>query len=258
MTPKSDLVIKTLKLFGFSASEIAIYTVLVENDFLIVSEISKLSNVPRTKTYEILDKLELKDVLQKEEGHPVKYRAKNPLQTLKTMKKQIINDTEQGLELLQESWDQRESIDDLRPVAVYYGSRNYYKIINKLEKDVEVHIYMLIKFLVSSEEIQLFKNIITTNLTKGVTIELVVHPAVKDQLDQGTLNFFSNNTKFQITPIPMRVFIVDNAEMILQIPTTEESESLDPDDIHNVVIRLPDLVKTIEKSMRSAISQFKV
>ena len=255
MQIEGNLVVKTLKLLGFTASEIAVYTVLVENDYLIVSDISRLSNIPRTKTYDIMTKLELKEVIQKKDGHPVKFKAKDPIQTLRKLHKTIIDETEQGLELLQESWSQRESIDDLRPITVYYGSMNYYKILKKIENTTKVNLYILLAFIVSLEEIQLMKNIIKQNSKKGIKIELVLHPDVKNQLDASTLQFISEYTIFQIAPIPIRVIFVDNSEMILQIPGSETLSTMNLEDLNNVIIRLPDLVKTIERSIRSSINQ---
>ena len=255
MQTEGILVVKTLKLLGFTASEIAVYTILVENDYLIVSDISKLSNIPRTKTYDILTKLELKGVIQKKNGHPIKFKSKDPIQTLRKLRKNIIEETEQGLELLHESRSQRESNDDLRPISVYYGSINYYKILKKIENTTKMNLYILLAFIVSLDEIQLMKNIIKQNSKKGIKIELVLHPEVKNQLDSSTLQFMYEYTIFQIAPIPMRVIFVDNNEMILQIPGSETLNNMDLEDMNNVIIRLPDLVKTIERSIRSSINQ---
>lgn len=255
MITESNKVMKTLRLLGFTAAEISVYKVLVENDYLIVSEISKLANVPRTKTYEILQKLELKKVIQTIEGHPAKYRAKNPTTTLQNMRKKLIEETEEGLELLEESWNQRESIDEIRPVTVYYGSINYYKILKKMETDVKISIFILMAYIISEEEIQAIKNVIKANVKRGISVELVLHPNVKERIDTTTLKFLSENAKVLVAPIPIRVIIIDNEELILQIPTTEPLEKVTLDEIHNVIIRLSDLVKTIEKSLRTAISQ---
>ena len=99
------------------------------------------------------------------------------------------------------------------------------------------------------------KNIIKQNSKKGIKIELVLHPEVKNQLDSSTLQFMYEYTIFQIAPIPMRVIFVDNNEMILQIPGSETLNNMDLEDMNNVIIRLPDLVKTIERSIRSSINQ---
>lgn len=255
MISENKTVISTLKLLGFTSSEISVYEVLIENDFLIVNEISKLANVPRTKTYDILHKLELKNVIQRQEGHPIKYRAKDPIQTLKSMRKNIIDESEQGLALLQESWESRESIDDLKPISVYYGSANYYKIFKKLEKDVKLNLFIILPYLVSVEEIDIIKNIIKSNLKKGIKTELVLHPDISKTVDKDTLNFFKENTTFKIAPVPIRVIFIDNLEITLQIPSSESSEDISPEDIHDVVIRLPDLVQTVEKSIRASINQ---
>ena len=255
MITENKTVINTLKLLGFTASEIAVYKVLIENDYLIVHDISKLSNVPRTKTYDILTKLELKKVIQKQDGHPIKYRAKDPIQTLKNMRKNLIDETEQGLELLQESWSQRESIDDFRPISIYYGSINYYKIFKRIENDVKLDLFIILPYLTSIEEINLIKNVIKSNLKKGIKIELAISPDVKNVLDTQTLNFFKEYSNLKIAPVPIRVIILDNAELIVQIPSTDSQEALTPEDIHNVIFRLPDLVTSIEKSIRSTITQ---
>lgn len=257
MEVQTNLAIKTLKTFGFTSSEIKIYKILIENDFLIVTDISKYANIPRTKTYEILKSLELKKVVQKQTGQPVKYRAKDPVQTLKKMREKLLMETEKGLDILQESWDQREVLDDKNPVTVYYGNTNYYRLFKGLEERVKVNLFLLFRFVISKEEIKLLKNIITINNKKGIKIELIIHPDVQNELEPKDLGFFKKNTVFSVAPIPIRAIISDDSELIIQIPSPGIKQDLIPDDIHNVIIRLPDLVSTIETSIRSSVSQIK-
>lgn len=255
MSIESNIVVNTLKLLDFGASEITLYKILVENDYLTATEISKKTAIPRTKVYEILTKLELKNVIQRQNGRPLKYKALNPTSALQIRRKKIIEETEKGLELLQESWNQNESLDEFAPVSAYYGSNYYYSIMDKIKKGVKVSLFILMPYLVEEEEVELLKQIIINNVAKGVRIEIVLHPDVFNSFDDATKKIFKEQTSLLIVPVPMRVFIIDNEEFILQVQSSDSTEPVNVDDLQDIIIRLPDLVKTIEKSLRLSIKQ---
>lgn len=255
MAKENNIVFDTLKHLGFTTSEITVYKTLIENDYLKVQEISKIANVPRTKTYEILQKLEMKDVILKTNTQPVRYKAKNPSYSLKEMKNKLIADTEKGVELLQESWTHLETIDEMRPVDIYYGATEYFKIFNKLEKNVNSHLYMLLSYIIPETDIQVLKSIIKKNKSKGVKVELIFHPKAEKLLDIKTKEFLKEQVNYKVIPIPIRTIFIDSQEFIIQIPSQGVQGVVKPNDINNVIIRLPDLVETIEKSIRASMSQ---
>ena len=253
MQNDENIVTKTLLALGFSPSEVLIYKILVENDYLIVSDISKLAKVPRAKAYDSLKKLELKMLVHKIDDYPIKYRAKNPKTVLKEISTNLFEQVNNGIELLYESWNNREVIDELSPIAVYYGSENYYKIFKKIETKVQNNLFILLRFIINEDEIDIIKNIITTNLKKGIKVELIVHPDIIYQINDSIISFLKQKTLFRIAPIPLRAIIIDNKEMIVQLPISNSFENINTDIINNIIIRFSDLVSLMERSIRATI-----
>ena len=179
----------------------------------------------------------------------------NPTSALQLKRKKIIEDTEKGLGLIQESWNQKESLDELSPVSAYYGSNYYYSIMDKIKKGVKLSLFILLPYLAEEEEVELLKQIITINVERGVRIEIVLHPDVFNSFDDETKAHFKEQTDLLIVPVPMRVIIIDNEEFILQVQSSDSTSSINVNDLQDIIIRLPDLVKTIEKSLRLSIKQ---
>ncbi len=116
---KTSLILKHLKEMGLSTYETKSYLSLLERNTLTVSEVSKLSEIPRANTYEALEKLMLRGMCISIPGQVKKFRASPPsilqdkvlvemkkatevnLQELDNKKKEIIEKSKKavGLEL---------------------------------------------------------------------------------------------------------------------------------------------------------------
>jgi len=73
------LILKRFKEIGLSSYEAKSYLSLLERDTLTVSEISRLSGIPRANAYEALEKLMSKGMCIAKPGHTKKYSASDPL-----------------------------------------------------------------------------------------------------------------------------------------------------------------------------------
>ena len=73
------LILKRFKDIGLSSYEAKSYLSLLERDTLTVSEISRLSGIPRANAYEALEKLMSKGMCIAKPGHTKKYSASDPL-----------------------------------------------------------------------------------------------------------------------------------------------------------------------------------
>ncbi len=79
---------KVLRELGLTVYESAVYLSLVERGVMTASEVSESANVPFSKVYEILNRLERKGWLIVERGRPSRYFAKSPVEAFEATKRE--------------------------------------------------------------------------------------------------------------------------------------------------------------------------
>ena len=85
---------RALKEFNLNAYETRLWTALLLKGVASASDLSDISNVPRSRTYDVLENLEKKGFIIRKVGKPIKYIAVEPGHTIDNLKKKIIEDAE--------------------------------------------------------------------------------------------------------------------------------------------------------------------
>jgi sugar-specific transcriptional regulator TrmB len=91
-----------LKDFGLNSYEAKIWAALLSRGVSTAGELSDISNVPRSRSYDVLESLEKKGFIIMKIGKPIKYIAVKPEEVLERVKKQITMDSEIQVEILDE------------------------------------------------------------------------------------------------------------------------------------------------------------
>mgnify|MGYP006290270469 CR=1 FL=1 len=95
-------IISKLKDFGLNTYEIKIWTALLSRGISSAGELSDISNVPRSRTYDVLESLEKKGFIIMKVGKPIKYIAVPPYEVVERVKKDIEERTKTHVELIEE------------------------------------------------------------------------------------------------------------------------------------------------------------
>ena len=98
--------IEKLKIFGLNSYEAKIWVALLSRGVSSAGELSDISNVPRSRSYDVLESLEKKGFIIMKIGKPIKYIAVPPNEVLERVKGKIQEDAEsqaRNLENLRES-----------------------------------------------------------------------------------------------------------------------------------------------------------
>lgn len=104
--------LKKLRVFGLNSYESKLWTALLSRGVSTAGELSDISNVPRSRTYDVLESLEKKGFVVMKLGKPIKYLALPPEEVIERMKKRISTDAERQVKLLGELRDS-EILDEL-------------------------------------------------------------------------------------------------------------------------------------------------
>ena len=94
--------LKKVKELGLNSYEAKIWTALLSRGVSTAGEISDIANVPRSRSYDVLESLEKKGFIIMKVGKPIQYIAVSPEEVLDRVKKNVMNNAEEQIEVLDE------------------------------------------------------------------------------------------------------------------------------------------------------------
>ena len=94
--------LKKIKDFGLNSYEAKIWTALLSRGVSTAGELSDIANVPRSRSYDVLESLEKKGFIVMKIGKPIKYIAVPPEEVLDRVKKNIQEDANKQAQMLDE------------------------------------------------------------------------------------------------------------------------------------------------------------
>lgn len=92
--------INKLKDFGLNSYESKIWTALLSRGVSTAGELSDIANVPRSRSYDVLESLEKKGFIIMKIGKPIKYIAVEPGEVIERVKKRLKKEASQKEEIL--------------------------------------------------------------------------------------------------------------------------------------------------------------
>ncbi|MCF7866533.1 hypothetical protein K9L67_04005 [Candidatus Woesearchaeota archaeon] len=101
MLVKKDFLDK-LKDFGINSYEAKIWTALLSRGVSTAGELSDIANVPRSRSYDVLESLEKKGFVVMKIGKPIKYIAIPPEEVLERVKKNVKEESERAVKQIDE------------------------------------------------------------------------------------------------------------------------------------------------------------
>ena len=123
MVINEDLLKKLRSTFNLNIYEVKVWTALLSKGAATAGELSDMSNVPRSRSYDVLESLEKKGFIIMKLGRPIKYLAVPPVEIVKRVKKGVQDKAEREI----------KSIDDVQSTDVF-------EELNLLFKQGVVHV----------------------------------------------------------------------------------------------------------------------
>ena len=91
--------IKKTRSLGLNTYEVKIWTALLSRGVSTAGELSDIANVPRSRSYDVLESLEKKGFVIMKLGKPIKYLAVPPKEALERVKTHIEKKTEKHIKI---------------------------------------------------------------------------------------------------------------------------------------------------------------
>jgi len=95
MIVKEEFLSRLRKIFDLNLYEVKVWTALLSRGTSTAGELSSISDVPRSRTYDILESLEKKGFIIMKLGKPIKFVALKPEEVVERVKKNLIRNAQE-------------------------------------------------------------------------------------------------------------------------------------------------------------------
>lgn len=102
MIIKDEFLSRLRKIFDLNLYEAKVWTALLSRGVSTAGELSNISDVPRSRTYDILESLEKKGFIIMKIGKPIKFVALRPEEVVERVKKNLVVDAQSKSKRLEE------------------------------------------------------------------------------------------------------------------------------------------------------------
>jgi len=143
MIVKEEFLSKLRRYFSLNLYEVKIWTALLSRGVSTAGELSDIADVPRSRSYDVLESLEKKGFVVMKIGKPIKYIAVAPKEVVERVKKNMRTDSEEkvkrldklkGTEVLNELNNlHTQGVELIEPADLSASLRGRHNLYNHLE-----------------------------------------------------------------------------------------------------------------------------
>ncbi len=101
MIVKDEFLSRLRKIFDLNLYEVKVWTALLSRGTSTAGELSNISDVPRSRTYDILESLEKKGFIIMKLGKPIKFVALKPEEVIERVKKNLVRKAQEKTKRLE-------------------------------------------------------------------------------------------------------------------------------------------------------------
>jgi HTH-type transcriptional regulator, sugar sensing transcriptional regulator len=222
-----------LKEFGLNTYEAKIWTALLSRGVSSAGELSDISNVPRSRAYDVLESLEKKGFIVMKLGKPIKYIAVKPEEVLERVKQKVHQDSVRHVDMLDSLKKDpvlneletlyNQGIDVINPTdltAALKDRQNYYNNLNTMINNAEKKVVIMTTAKGMKRKAESLKRSLERARKRGVSI-IIAGPVTKESKEAAAY-FEKIGTVKAIDEVKARFCIVDDNEVSFSLLDDEE------------------------------------
>lgn len=227
MIVKEDFLNKLRKYFSLNLYEVKIWTALLSRGVSTAGELSDIANVPRSRSYDVLESLEKKGFVVMKLGKPIKYLAVPPSEVIDRVKKNMRTEAEErikkldelkGTELLNElSTLHKQGVELVEPTDLSGSLKGRHNLYNHMEvtiRNAEESVDIMTTSAGFMRKIEGFKPTFEKLKKRGVKIRIAA-PLNKET--KAAEKDISKVAEVRHTNTKARFIIVDGQEVIFMV-----------------------------------------
>jgi HTH-type transcriptional regulator, sugar sensing transcriptional regulator len=234
MIVKEEFLSKLRRYFSLNLYEVKIWTALLSRGVSTAGELSDIANVPRSRSYDVLESLEKKGFVVMKLGKPIKYLAVPPKEVLERVKKNVHEGAREQIKRL-EDLRKTEIVNELNtlhsqgvelvePADLSGSLRGRHNLYNHLEltlRNAEESVNIMTTSQGLMRKIEGFKPTLEKLKKRGVKIRIAA-PLTKETA--AAVKDISGVAEVRNSDTKGRFIIVDGKEVVFMI--------MDDKDVH--------------------------
>ncbi len=264
MIVKEEFLGKLRRYFDLNLYEVKIWTGLLSRGVSTAGELSDIANVPRSRSYDVLESLEKKGFVVMKLGKPIKYIAVSPEEVLERVKKNVKQQAEENVKKLEnlKSTDIIQELNNLHtqgvelvePADLSGSIRGRHNLYNHLEltiRGAQKTVTMSTTTQGLMRKGEGFKPVFEQLVKRGVKIRIVA-PLTKET--EPIVKELEGVAEIRDAHVKARFTIVDGEEMIFMV--MDDSEIHPTYDV-GIWINTPFFASALEEYFELAWKQMK-
>ena len=237
MIVKEEFLSRLRQFFGLNLYEVRIWTALLSRGVSTAGELSDIGNVPRSRTYDVLESLEKKGFVIMKLGKPIKYIAVKPDEVVERVKKYVTVhakekvkrlDDLKGTDVLKElNLLHKQGIEFIEPTdlsGAIRGRHNLYTHLESMIKNATKSVVLVSTSKGILRKIEALKSELEKLNKKGVNIRIAAPFTKESKNALKDMMKIANVKSVDKLGLKARFCIVDGKELMFMV--------LDDDEVH--------------------------
>ena len=219
-----------LKDFGLNSYEAKLWTALLSRGVATAGELSDIANVPRSRSYDVLESLERKGFVVMKLGKPIKYIAIPPAEVVDRVKKNVKEDADKQIKFIEKIKNtevmgelnllHKQGINLVDPTDItgaVRGRQNLYGHISFLIKNAEKAVYIMTTSQGLLRKVESLKNALQKAKDRGIKVKILAPESKKSQ--PKNLNKIAQVKR--VKELPARFCVVDGKQVVFMVVDDE-------------------------------------
>jgi len=232
MIVKDEFLSKLRRYFSLNLYEVKIWTALLSRGVSTAGELSDIANVPRSRSYDVLESLEKKGFVVMKLGKPIKYIAVAPSEVLERVKKNVNSDAKEqikrldtlkGTEIIGELNSlHNQGIELVEPTDLSGSLKGRHNLYNHLEltiRNAENSVVLMTTAQGLMRKVEGLKPVFEKLKKRGVKIKIAA-PITKENMS--AVKDLQGLAEIKNTEAKARFCIVDGKELVFMLLDDKE------------------------------------
>jgi HTH-type transcriptional regulator, sugar sensing transcriptional regulator len=232
MIVKEEFLSKLRRYFSLNLYEVKIWTALLSRGVSTAGELSDIADVPRSRSYDVLESLEKKGFVVMKLGKPIKYLAVPPQEVLERVKKNVKEDAKNRIGRLEELKETEvigelnalhsQGVELVEPADLSGSLRGRHNLYNHLEltiRNAEKNVTLMTTTQGFIRKIEGLKPTFEKIKKRGVKIRIAA-PITKDAMS--AVKDIKGIAEVRNTESKARFCIVDGKELVFMVLDDKE------------------------------------
>lgn len=185
MIVKDEFLSRLRKIFDLNLYEVKVWTALLSRGTSTAGELSNISDVPRSRTYDILESLEKKGFIVMKLGKPIKFVALKPDEVVERVKKNLMKYAQERTKRLETLKDDEvlEELNGLFTKGIKFvepselsgslkGRQNLYNHLDMMIRDAEKSITIVTTSEGLNRKLEALMPILEKSKKRGVKVRI--------------------------------------------------------------------------------------